>query len=146
MSGKFSFSFAKEAIALGQKKVENKCKWLLPNMDVVDDCPTAKSSAVGRFVEPSLAKFLRKMKSNEAEGLVNMALLSNGSAYSDPSFIKGIANFLLSPVKRNRLVEIGPIQAAKWSMAHIYQVRRVVNFDVEILLSVELNVLFMCRV
>ena len=75
-----------------------------------------------------------------------MVLLSDGSVYSNPSFVKGIVDSLLLPADHKRLAEIGLVQATEWSMTHIYQVQRVVTFDVEILLSVELNVLCLRRV
>ena len=52
-----------------------------------------------------------------------MTLPAEGSAYSDPSFVKEVTEALLLPVDRKRLKEIGPVQSAEWSFAHAYQVR-----------------------
>ena len=48
---------------------------------------------------------------------------SDGSIYSDPSFVKDATEALLLPTNRKRLAEIGPVQSAEWSLAHAYQVR-----------------------
>ena len=45
---------------------------------------------------------------------------SDGSAYSDPSFVKEVTKELLLPADRKRLSEIGPMELAEWSYAHAY--------------------------
>ena len=53
---------------------------------------------------------------------------SDGSTYSDPSFVKDATEALLLPVDRKRLSEIGPMQSTEWSCAHAYQVRMCMSF------------------
>ena len=52
-----------------------------------------------------------------------VALPVDGSAYSDPSFVKDVTKGLLLPANRKRLNEIGLVKSAEWSMAHAYRVR-----------------------
>ena len=52
-----------------------------------------------------------------------MALPIDGSAYSDPSFVKELTEGLLLLADRKRLNEIRPVKSVEWSMAHAYQVR-----------------------
>lgn len=112
---------------------------MLPNISVVDDHLAPGSSAFMGSFEPSLAKSLEKTRSSEAEGFVTMSLLSDKSTYSNPSSMKGVADSLLLPSDCKRFVDIGPIQTAEWSMAHIYHVRcNPLNF--EIFLSFETEV------
>ena len=51
-----------------------------------------------------------------------MTLPTEGSAYSDPSFVKDGIDVLLLPTDCKRLNEIGPVQSTEWSSAHCYQV------------------------
>ena len=92
------------------------------DMSAVDDCLATGLSAPMGSTKPSLAKSLKKTRSCEAEGFVTMSLPSYGYAYSDPSFVKDIADSLLLLADRKRFMNIGPIQMAKWSLVHIYQV------------------------
>ena len=88
----------------------------MPNTYVVDDRPTAKSSAAeasvvahvaastraphaGASIKPSSAKSSRmtRSRSSETEGIVNVPLLADRSAYSDPSFVKEVDDALLLP-------------------------------------------------
>ena len=74
--------------------------------------------------DPSPAKSVKrvKSKSSEGEGTLTISLPADGSAYSDPSFVKELSETLLLPADRKRLVDIGPVQSVEWSMAHLYQV------------------------
>ena len=63
-----------------------------------------------------------KSKSAEGEGNLTISLPADGSAYSDPSFVKELSETLLLPADCKRLVDIRPVQSVEWSMAHIYQV------------------------
>ena len=78
-------------------------------------------------VEPSLVKSAKKAKSwsFEDEGKVMVTLPAEGSAYSDPSFVKEVTEGLLLPADQMRLNEIGPVKTAEWSLAHAYQVCRL---------------------
>ncbi len=73
-------------------------------------------------IEPSLAKTVKKAKGKSIEGgeTVAVPMPSDGSAYSDPSFVKDATEALLLPTDRKRLTEIGPVQSAEWSLAHAY--------------------------
>ena len=57
-----------------------------------------------------------------------MPMPSDGSAYTDPSFVKDVTKALLLPTDHKRLVEIGLVQSAEWSLAHAYQVRICMSF------------------
>ena len=63
-------------------------------------------------------------------------MTSDGSSYSDPSFVKDATEALLLPADRKRLAEIGPVQSTEWSLAHAYQVRFCMSFLMS--LSIEL--------
>ena len=78
-------------------------------------------------VEPSPVKSAKKAKSRsfEDEGKVVVTLLAEGSAYSDPSFVKEVIEGLLLPADWRRLNEIRPVKTAKWSLTHAYQVCRL---------------------
>ena len=99
----------------------------------------------GGFAEPSQAKYLTRLRLSETEGILNVPLPMERSAYSDPSFVREIADTLLLSADYRRLIEIGLVQPVEWSMAHIYKVRRVINFIPLIYLCVESNVLCLCR-
>ena len=88
-----------------------------------------KSQGVA-FVEPSPVKSGKKAKGKSSEGRdsVVVPMPSDGSAYSDPSFVKEATEALLLPADWKRLTEIGPVQLAEWSCAHAYQVRMCVSF------------------
>ena len=124
MSGKFNFPSAKEAKALlegaasASQKKEAKRKRTFPDTRVVDDYPSTKSSTTEASgapfatpADPSPTKSSRKtkLKSTESEGMLTVSLPSDGSAYSDPSFVKEVTKVLLLPTDRKRLTDIGPI-------------------------------------
>ena len=71
-----------------------------------------------------MVKSAKKAKSrlSEVKGKVMVTLPAEGSAYSDPSFVKEVTEGLLLPADRRRLNEIGPVKTAEWSLAHAYQV------------------------
>ena len=54
-----------------------------------------------------------KGKSYEGGDFVVVPMPSDGSAYSDPSFVKDATEALLLPADWKRLVEIGPVQSAE---------------------------------
>jgi len=64
-----------------------------------------------------------KGKSLEGGDTVVVLMTSNRFVYLDPSFVKDATDALLLPADRKRLVEIGPVQSADWSLAYAYQVR-----------------------
>ena len=82
---------------------------MLLDTSAMDDYPTVGSSASMGSTEPSLAKSSKKTRSSKAEGFMNVCLPSDGSAYSDTSFIKGIVESLLLPADRKRFANIGPV-------------------------------------
>ena len=109
---------------------------VLPDTRVVDNPEAYKQSkaefasvAVGKSqstgsAEPSPGKAKKaKGKSTEGGDSVVVPMPSDGSVYSDPSFVKDATEALLLPANRKRLSEIGPVQSAEWSCAHAYQVR-----------------------
>ena len=53
---------------------------------------------------------------------------SDGSTYSDPSFVKEATEALLLPTDQKRLTKIGPVQSAEWSCVYAYQVRMCMSF------------------
>ena len=61
--------------------------------------------------ESSPVKSAKKAKGKSSEGgdTVVMPMPSDGSAYSDLSFVKDAIEVLLLPMDRKRLVEIGPV-------------------------------------
>ncbi|KAL5574014.1 hypothetical protein UlMin_023611 [Ulmus minor] len=73
--------------------------------------------------DPSPAKSAKrvKKKSSEGDGTLTVSLPADGSAYSDPSFVKELSETLLLPADRKRLADIRPVQSVEWSMAHLYQ-------------------------
>ena len=75
-------------------------------------------------IEPSPAKSAKKAKtkSSEEEGKILVGFPTEGSAYSDPSFVNEVTEVMLLPADRRRLNEIGPAKTAEWSLAHAYQV------------------------
>ena len=54
-----------------------------------------------------------------------VTLPAEGSAYSDPLFVKEVTEGLLLPIDWRRLNEIGPVKTMEWSLAHAYQVCRL---------------------
>ena len=84
----------------------------------------AKSQAT-TSAELSPVKSAKKAKGKPLEGrdTVVVPMPSDGFTYSDPSFVKDATEVLLLPADHKRLAEIGPVQSAKWSLAHAYQVR-----------------------
>ena len=91
----------------------------------MDYCLVVVSSAPLGSSESSPAKSSKKTKLSKAEDYMRIGLLSTGSVYLDPSFVKSMANLLLLFADRKRFVDIGPIQIAEWSLAHVYQVASV---------------------
>ena len=141
MKGKLGIPSAKEAKALlegaaSSSQKRGKRKRPLADTRVVDDpegyrqskIEAASVTAVGAHVtvspDPSSAKSAKrvKSKSSEGEGTLTISLLTDGSAYSDPSFVKELSETLLLPADHKRLIDIGPVQSVEWSMAHLYQV------------------------
>ena len=97
--------------------------------------------------EPSPVRSAKKAKgkSSEARDSVVVPMPFDGSAYSDPSFLKDATEALLLPADRKRLTEIGPVQSAEWSCAHAYQVQMCMSFP-ELFLFNFANILtFVCR-
>lgn len=87
--------------------------------------------------EPFPVKFAKqaKGKSTEGEDIVVVSMPSDGSAYSDPSFVKVVTKALLLLADQKRLDEIGPVQSAEWSLAHAYQVRMCMSFPMSCVLN-----------
>ena len=129
MSGKLGIPSAKDSRALlegaassSQKKGKRKRLTLL-NTRVTDDpkgyklskaevaATQAGTTLATTSIEPSLAKSTKKAKSKSHEGEETMivSLLVDGSAYSDPSFMKDVTEALLLSSDRKRLNEIGPV-------------------------------------
>ena len=136
MSGKFGIPSAKEAKALlegtaslSQNKKGKRKR--LPDTRVMDDpkayklskveaasTPTATQARIpmaSTSVESSPSKSTKRewSKSSESEGTLTITLLANGSAYSDPSFMKYVTESLLLPTGCKRLNDIRPIQSAE---------------------------------
>ena len=65
---------------------------------------------VSTFIESSHAKSTNKVKSKSSEGggVQTVTLLAEGSAYSDPSFIKDVTEGILLSADCKRLNVIGP--------------------------------------
>ncbi|KAL5565741.1 hypothetical protein UlMin_028905 [Ulmus minor] len=144
VKGKLGIPSAKEAKALlegAASSSQKKSKRKRPQVDtrVIDDPEGYKQSkieaasvaAAGARVSPDLspAKSAKraKSKSSEGKGTLTVSLPADGSAYSDPSFVRELSETLLLPADRKRLVDIGPVQSVEWSMAHLYQERRNVD-------------------
>ncbi|KAL5567410.1 hypothetical protein UlMin_030574 [Ulmus minor] len=93
----------------------------------VEERPEAASAAVGKSqstgsAEPSPGKANKaKGKYTEGGNSIVVPMPSDGSVYSDPSFVKDATEALLLSADRKRLSEIGPVQSAEWSCAHAYQ-------------------------
>ncbi|KAL5580186.1 hypothetical protein UlMin_012628 [Ulmus minor] len=140
MSGRINIPSAKEAklmmkgAASSSQREKKRKRVVLADTRVVDDpeaCKLSKAeaalAAVGKSQstgsgEPSPGK-AKKAKGKSAEGgdSVVVPMPSDGSVYSDPSFVKDATEALLLPEDRKRLSEIGPVQSAEWSCAHAYQ-------------------------
>ena len=145
MSGKFNIPSAKEARALlkgaasSLQKEKKRKRQAFLDTRVVDDPEGYKRSKAGASaaqivtppvstsVEPSPVKSAKKAKSrsSEDEGKIMVTLPAEGSAYSDPSFVKEVTEGLLLSADQKRLNEIGSVKTAKWSLAHAYQVCRM---------------------
>ncbi|KAL5573741.1 hypothetical protein UlMin_023338 [Ulmus minor] len=137
MSGRINIPSAKEAkqmmkgAASSSQREKKRKRVVLADTRVVDDPEAYKLSkaeaAVGKSQstgsgEPSPGKAKKaKGKSTEGGDSVVLPMPSDGSVYSDPSFVKDATEALLLPADRKRLSEIGPVQAAEWSCAHAYQ-------------------------
>ncbi|KAL5552582.1 hypothetical protein UlMin_039983 [Ulmus minor] len=140
MSGRINIPSAKEAklmmkgAASSSQREKKRKKVVLPDTRVVDDPEAYKqskteaaSAAVGKShstgsAEPSPAKAKKaKGKSSEGGDSVVVPMPSDGSVYSDLSFVKDATEALLLPTDQKRLSEIGPVQSAEWSCAHAYQ-------------------------
>ena len=133
MSGKFCIPSAKallkDAVSSSQKERKRKRLSLL-DTGVMDDPEGYKMSKAETDVthagtppafasiEPSSAKKAQS-KSSEGEGSLTVTLSVEGSAYSDPSFVKDVTDALLLPADRKRLNEIGLVQSASgaWPIA-----------------------------
>ena len=74
----------------------------------------AGTPPVSASVEPTPAKSTKKArsKSSKGEGVLTVTLPAEGSAYSDPSFVKEVTEALLLPADRKRLNKIGHVQSA----------------------------------
>ena len=140
MSGKLSIPSAKEAKALMKGAVsssqrEKKRKRVALPDTRVGDYPEAykqsRAEAVSTLVgksqgaasaEPSPVKPAKKAKGKSSEGGDSVVVLmpSDGSAYSDPSFVKEATEALLLSVDRKRLAKIGSVQSVELSCAHAY--------------------------
>ena len=95
----------------------------MPDTRVVDDPERYRMSKaetnliqsgtppVSASVEPSPARSSKKVrsKSSEGDGVLTVTLPTERSAYSDPSFVKGVTEALLLPTVRKWLNEIGPV-------------------------------------
>ena len=75
----------------------------------------AGKSQATASAEPSPVKSMKKAKGKSLEDgdTVIVPMPSDGSAYSDPSFVKDATEALLFPVDRKRLAEIGPMQSTE---------------------------------
>ena len=111
MSGNFSFPSAKEA--MGQRKSEKKRKRTLIDTFIIDDRLTAKLSAAMGSSKPFPTKSSRNTKPDEFENVIIVSLPLDGSSYSDPLFIKGIADDLLLPADSIRFADLGPVQTTE---------------------------------
>ena len=128
VKGKLGIPSAKEAKALlegAASSSQKKSKRKRPQVDtrVVDDPEGYKQSkieaasiaAAGAHVtispDPSPAKSAKraKSKSSEGEGTLTISLPADGSAYSDPSFVKELSETLLLHTDHKRLVDIGHV-------------------------------------
>ena len=74
----------------------------------------ARTPPASASVELSLAKSTKRArsKSSKSEGTLIVTLPVDGSAYSDPSFMKDVIESLLLPADRKRLNDFGPMQSA----------------------------------
>ncbi|KAL5565346.1 hypothetical protein UlMin_028510 [Ulmus minor] len=146
MSGRINIPSAKEAklmmkgAASSSQREKKRKRVVLADTRVVDDPEAYKlskaeavSAAIGKSHstgsgEPSPGKAKKaKGKSTEGGNSVVVPMPSDGSVYSDPSFVKDATEAFLLPADRKRLSEIGPVQAAEWSCAHAYQEKRNVD-------------------
>ena len=87
---------------------------------MIDDRAVAKLGATSASAEPLPTKFSRKTRPDESQDVVFVNHPLDGSTYSDPSFIKGVADDLLLPADRK--TDIGLVQTAEWGLAHAYQI------------------------
>ena len=74
---------------------------------MIDDRTVAGLSALAMSSEHSPAKSLEKARWSEGEGFVNLNLQSDALVYSNPSFLKGVADSLLLPINQKWLSNIG---------------------------------------
>ena len=109
----------------------------LPDTHVVDDPEGYRMSKaettliqagippMSTSVEPSLARSAKKERSklSKDEGALTVTLPAEGSAYSDPSFVKEVTEAFRLLADHKRLNEIGPVQSTEWSLAYTYQLR-----------------------
>ena len=67
---------------------------------------------VSTSIEPLPVRSAKKAKSrsSENEGKIMVKFLTEGSAYSDPSFVNKVTEGMLLPADRRRLNEIGPVK------------------------------------
>ena len=128
MSAKLSIPSAKEAKALMKgaarsSQRENKRKRMAYKQSMAEAVLTLVGKSQGATsAEPSLVKSAKKAKGKSSEGgdSVVVPMPADGSANSDPSFIKEATEALLLPAYWKRLANIGPVQSAEWSFAHAY--------------------------
>ena len=127
MSGKFSIPSAKEAKSLlkggasSSQKEKKRKRQAFPDTRVVDDPEGYKQSKAGASaaqagtplvsasVEPSSLKSAKKSKSQSSkdEGKVVVTIPVEGSAYSDPSFVKEVTEGLLLLADREGSMKLG---------------------------------------
>ena len=81
---------------------------LLDTLVVDDHLAMVLSTLVGSS-EVSSTNSRKKIKLSELEYCVRIELSSTGSAYSDPFFMKNVADSMLFPTDRKRFVDISPI-------------------------------------
>ena len=122
-SAKEAKALLESATSSSQKKGKRK---IMPDTRVMDDLEAYKLSKVEAAAapakvgtpssvsaEPSPAKSAEKEKSSKNEGALTVTLPADGSAYSDPSFVKDLSEVLLLPANRKRLTDIGLVQSVE---------------------------------
>ena len=109
VSRKFHFPFAKEALKKRKDEEEKKRKRVLLDTSVVDGRAMVASSDLSLFIKPSTTKSSKRNRLSAEKEFINVSLPSDASAYSDLSFLKGIAESLLLLANRKRLADIGPV-------------------------------------
>ena len=90
------------------------------------------SSAFGLSIEPFHTKSLKRSKSSELEGFVNVSLSSDASAYLYPSLLKGAAESHLLPTDRKRWLKLGQSKLLNGAWPISFRYDMFVTYDVEI--------------